>query len=386
MTNNSLTHNLNSFFPKLAEHHSSKDLRESELYKRLLPEIQKVLTSHEVGMFASPAKAKESYRAVTWNLERGICFEGIVETLKKNPILKEADLILAPETDLGMARSANRNIAQEIAKELKLNYFFGPTYINLAKGSGVEAEAKEENTLAIHGNAIFSRYPMKDFHLIPLKNNKDKMRGKEKRLGHQQVLVATVEFPGQEVRVVCAHLDAHSSKRHRRDQMRTVLAYLKKLPELPTLFGGDLNTTTYNSRHAVFAIYGFWVRVAIGPMFMIKKHYPYPDKLFERSLFRSLEKEGFDYKNFNAPGVCTLHYDVQDLKKMKNLRDWVPEWCFKFIEWALRKNQGKCSFKIDWFAGKNLQVIPQSPQVIGGIEYQGKEVSDHDAIVVDFKW
>ena len=102
-------------------------------------------------------------------------------------------------------------------------------------------------------------------------------------------------------------------------------------------------------------------------------------------IIKSLEKAGFDYKNFNELGVCTLHYHVADLKKIKNMRDWIPEWCFKFIEWALRKNQGKCSFKLDWFAAKNLQVVPNSPKVIREIKYQGKEVSDHDPIVVDFK-
>ena len=60
------------------------------------------------------------------------------------------------------------------------------------------------------------------------------MKGKEKRLGNQQVLVATVELPQGDLRVVCVHLDAHSSKRHRRDQMREILRFLNTLPTLPT--------------------------------------------------------------------------------------------------------------------------------------------------------
>lgn len=382
-----LLHHLTPHFSSLAQRSSMRDLEKDPLYRKLLPEIQRVLSTCEAGEFASPtsAKIKTKFRALNWNLERGICLDGILEVLKTHPELKNIDIFLAPETDLGMARSANRNVAREIAKHLGFNYVFAPCYLNLEKGSGMEAEVEEENHLGLHGNAIFSRYPMKDFHLISLKNNKDKMRGKEKRLGNQQVAVVTVCLPGQDLRVVCAHLDAHSSKRHRRDQMRTILDGLRALPELPTLLGGDFNTMTYNSRHAVFAIYGFWVRVAMGVRRMIKYHYPYPDRLFERALFKSLEREGFDYKSFNELGVCTLHYHVEDLRKIKNLKDWIPNWCFQFIEWALRENQGRCSFKLDWLAGKGIQAVPGTAKVVGGVKYQGGEVSDHDPIVAEFK-
>jgi endonuclease/exonuclease/phosphatase family metal-dependent hydrolase len=391
----SLQHNLNPHFPELARVKDSKELQRSEVYRRIRSEIRAVLQGYEVGSFAPPAPSKPFYRAVSWNVERGIEFEGVVHQLKTHPILKEADLLFVPETDMGMARSANRNVAKEIAEALGMNYFFVPTYLNLSKGNGTERHFEGDNTLAIHGNAILSRYPLSDFHRIPLHNNKDKMKGREKRLGRQQALACTVHFPQGPVRAICAHLDAHSSKRHRRDQMGTILDYLSGLPPLPSLFGGDLNTTTYNSSKAFWAIFGFWVRVAMGVRYVIAKHYPYPDRFFERDLFKSFERHGFDYKNWNEPGACTLHYSVEDLKKIKNLKDIIPNWCFKFIDWALAKNEGKCSFKIDWFAAKGLQLAPQtasprspsplSPSVVRGLSYQGRECSDHDAIAADFQ-
>ncbi|MFO1518342.1 MAG: endonuclease/exonuclease/phosphatase family protein [bacterium] len=395
--NGTLTHNLNPFFEDLARYDSSKDLRKSDLYQKLLPEIEKVLKGFETGSFAPEnAPAKPFYRAVCWNIERGIEFDGILHTLSHHPLLKDADFLLLPETDLGMVRSANRNVARELAEKLKMNYFFVPTYINLCKGNGTEIHFEGENTLGIHGNAILSRYPLKDFHRIPLHNNKDKMKGKEKRLGNQQALTCTAVLPEGETRLVCAHLDAHSSKRHRRDQMRMILNYLETLPPLPTLFGGDLNTTTYNSSKAFWAIYGFWVRVAMGVRYVIANHYPYPNRLFEKALFQSFETHGFDYKNWNEPGACTLHYSVEDLKKIKNLKDIIPDWCFKFIDWALSKNNGRCSFKIDWFAARGLQLAaapatsrndtyPLTPRVVGELRHEGRECSDHDAILVDFK-
>lgn len=383
----SIEHSLHEHFPILSEFNSSKELHSSELYLKIHPEVQAVLNSHEVGHFASEAPAKDSYRAVTWNVERGIEFDGILHQLQHHPVLKDADVLLLPETDMGMVRSNNRNVAKELAQALGFNYFFVPTYINLSKGNGTEIHFEGDNTHAIHGNAILSRYPLKDFHNIPLHNAKDKMRGKEKRLGNQQALACTVGFPQGNVRVICAHLDAHSSKRHRRDQMRMILNYVEGLPPLPSLFGGDLNTTTYNSRNAFWAIFGFWVRVSMGVRYVIAKHYPYPNRLFERGLFKSLERHGFNYRDWNEPGVCTLHYHVEDLKKVKNLRDLVPQWCFKFIDWACAKNNGYCSFKIDWFAARDLklQQNPVSPKVVGHLQYQDRPCSDHDAIVADFQ-
>jgi len=398
MNQEPLSHQLNPHFQELAMIDSSKELKKSPLYQKLLPEIKKILNGYEIGFFSNEAPAKPFYRAVCWNIERGIEYEGILHTLKTHPVLKEADIFLIPETDLGMARSKNLNIAQELARALNLNYYFVPTYINLSKGNGAEIEFDGENTLALHGNAILSRYPLRDFHMVPLHNNKDKMRGKEKRLGNQQALVCTVQFPQGDIRVICAHLDAHSSKRHRRDQMRMILRFVKKLSPLPSLFGGDLNTNTYNSSSAFWAIFGFWVRVSMGVRYVIAKHYPYPDKLFERSLFKSLENHGFDYKNWNEAGTCTLHYHVEDLKQIKNLKDIIPNWCFKFIDWACAKNDGRCSFKIDWFAAKDLKLVhendafpetnlkPLSPKVINGLNYKGRPCSDHDAIVVDFRF
>lgn len=384
----SLEHNLSPHFPELAKIQNSKALKKSPLFHRLKPEIQQILKGYETGFFAhkSDQIKKDSYRALCWNIERGIEFEGILHHLENHPDLSKADILLLPETDLGMARSKNRNIAKELAQALRLNYYFVPTYINLCKGNGTEIHFEGDNTLGIHGNAILSRYPLEDFHQISLHNNKDKMKGKEKRLGNQQALACNVILPQGKTRVICAHLDAHSSKRHRRDQMRTILKYVSKLPPLPTLFGGDLNTTTYNSSKAFWAIYGFWVRVAMGVRYVIANHYPYPDRMFEKGLFKSFEEYGFDYKNWNEPGACTLHYSVEDLKKIKNLKDIIPNWCFKFIDWALSKNNGRCSFKIDWFAAKDLQLAPNSsPKVIPCPKYKDKECSDHDAVVVDFK-
>ncbi len=114
-----------------------------------------------------------------------------------------------------MIRSGNRFVAQEIARELKLNYAFAPVYIALQKGSGIESEFEGENKQSIHGLAFFSKFPIKNVHAVDLPNGKDKMIGKEKRLGYLRALIADIEHPAGTFRAVTVHLDVHCSRKHR---------------------------------------------------------------------------------------------------------------------------------------------------------------------------
>ena len=67
------------------------------------------------------------------------------------------------------------------------------------------------------------------------------------------------------------------------------------------------------------------------------------------------------------------------------MADWIPQWCFWWINWALKKNEGRCSMKLDWFAGKEID--PSSahpPRVVGDVHDRKNPLSDHDPIVLDF--
>jgi hypothetical protein len=118
----------------------------------------------------------------------------------------------------------------------------------------------------------------------------------------------------------------------------------------------------------------------MGVRHVVANHYPHPDRWFERHLFRSLERRNYVYRELNAVGDCTLHYDIEDLAANLNMREWVPGWCFWFINWALERTGGQCSMKLDWFAGKGIQVADPAPAVIHGCA-----VSDHDPIVLSFE-
>lgn len=350
-------------------------------YRELKPLADRVLESIETGTFAKAAiPTKPAYRVVAWNLERGIEYEGQLAEFRSHPYLSSADVFLLTETDVGMARSGNRNVARELARELGLDYAFAPCYLNLSKGAGIESEVAGDNELGLHGNAILSRYPILNPRSIALGNGRDKMRGREKRLGQQTAVVAEIDLPGLEVTACSVHLDAQSSQSHRRDQMAAVIEGLP--PSGPTLIGGDWNTTTFNSSRALTAILGYWVRVMLGAGNTIRNHFLRPYTFFERELFRLLDERAFDWRGPNLLDERTTSYDVDDAKTHKNLREWVPAWCFDFIRWALREFDGKCPLKIDWFAARELRT--DAPVVLHEFrEGRKPPLSDHDAIGID---
>jgi hypothetical protein len=386
-----LEHDLNQYFPELLKFNSIEETEKSAVYQKIKPTVERILNAVVQEDFSDAetrrrGDAEKIVSALAWNIERGNIFEGIVEALKNHERLRDKDVYLLTELDYGMARSKNRFVARELARELKLNYAFAPVYIALQKGSGVEEFAAGENTVSIHGLALFSKYKIKNAHAVALPNGKDKMLGKEKRLGYLRALIADIEHPAGDFRAVTLHLDAHSSRAHRRLQMRIVLDHLEKLAALPVLIGGDWNTTTYNSQTATRAILGYWRRVMMGVKNVVQNHFPHPDRYFEKNLFGELERRGYEYKKFNELGVGTLHYDVESIEKNTNLRDWVPAWCFPFIFWAARRVGGRVSGRLDWFAGKKIEIVG-APQTIGDLKDEtDMPLSDHDAIGLDFKF
>lgn len=384
---NVLEHDLRQYFPALARFESTPEMEASELYQKIKPEVERVLNAVVQENFAPQDVEKtDCVRATAWNIERGIQIAGILDALRNHTDLSGRDLYLITELDDGMARSHNLNIPHEIAKNAQLNYAFAPKYIALNKGSGVEAFVEGENTKALHGIGIFSRFPLRNAHSIAIPSGKDKMAGKEKRLGGTRALVAEIEHPLGVFRAAVVHLDAHSSRAHRVFQLKTLIEHLETLPALPTIIGGDWNTTTHNSQSATRAIMGYWRRVLMGAKNVATNHYPFPERFFEKELFAMLEQRGFTYQEFNETGAGTLHYDMNSFEKNTNLGDWVPAWCFPWIRWAMEKVGGKVSLKLDWFAGQNITLAPNSkPKVVGNLQTaDGTPLSDHDAIVVSF--
>jgi endonuclease/exonuclease/phosphatase family metal-dependent hydrolase len=376
-------------FDELRHCRSTRELVANPAYRRLKPMIREVLETPETGQFCrAQPPLRDRYRFVAWNLERGIELDRQLDAFQSHSYLRETDILLLTETDVGMARSGNRDVAQEVARALGFYYAFVPCYLNLAKGSGLEYHAEGENKLGLHGNAIVSRYPLRNVRAVFLKNGFDKMAGREKRLGRQAAVIADVEFPGRTVTAVSSHLDANSSQRHRARQMRDILNGLDRLEardggqkRVPAVIGGDWNTTTYNSSTPAWAIAGFWLRVLMGVDNVINNHYLHPYRRFEKGLFETLERRGFDYKACNRLGERTGGYDAACVKTRQGLSEWVPNWCFAFMRWSLRNHGGRCPIKIDWFATRGVEV--REPVVLHEFRECDAPLSDHDPIGVD---
>ena len=324
---------LRALWPEFARFRSLRELHAAPLWKLVGIQVEQVLDSVRLTEPSVTWPAKPAYRVVAWNIERGKELDGQIEILREHPYLREADVLLLTELDIGMARSGNRDVPAELAEALGMHCAFAPCYMSLVKGSGVERESAGENELGLHGNAILSRYPLRNARSVALANGIDKLAGNEKRLGRQTAVVAEIEFPqGRALR--CVHLDANSTQAHRAAQMRTVLDALPRRAR--AVIGGDWNTTTFNSSTAFHAICGFWLRVFMGPNRVITNHYLHPYRWFERELFANLLERGFEYD---------LATSMANTRSTTTSKTCVPSkaWPNGFRCGASRSSAGRCA-------------------------------------------
>src|SRR5690349_17051346 len=135
------------FLDDLARFQSTKELEDSTLFRKLKPEFERLLSQvwAEDLITQPPSSGRSSIRAVAWNIERGMCLDGVIHCLQTHPSLVSADVLLLSELDWGMARTENRFVAREIGQALGMNYAFAPCYVALTKGAGVEKNAGGEN-------------------------------------------------------------------------------------------------------------------------------------------------------------------------------------------------------------------------------------------------
>jgi hypothetical protein len=95
-----------------AELRSTAELLSDPLYRSVEPRLRDVMSSIETGSFISrPAQPKQRYRVLAWNIERGIRLDGQLEAFREHAYLRDCDVLLLSEVDVGMARSGNRRIA-----------------------------------------------------------------------------------------------------------------------------------------------------------------------------------------------------------------------------------------------------------------------------------
>src|SRR4029453_5782816 len=142
------------------------ELRRTEFFARCSQEIEELLSQARIVRCPEAVPRLKSFlRVAQWNLEKGVRFAQILETLRSDEALKWADIILLNEADAGMSRSGNRDVACELAGSLGMHMVFGGVALELT-GGNPDAEGKNQGSL--QGNAVLSRYPVRDARIIPL--------------------------------------------------------------------------------------------------------------------------------------------------------------------------------------------------------------------------
>jgi endonuclease/exonuclease/phosphatase family metal-dependent hydrolase len=156
---------------------------------------------------------------------------------------QQADLLILQEVDLNARRTRFRNVAEDIARKLGMNYVFAREFEELTQGS--------RTSPAYHGQATLSRWRLKNPRLIRFRCQSGFWRPRwflprtepfQERLGGRIALITEVELPGRVFSVYNLHLESRGSDILRVSQLKEALedaaAYA---PRVPTLLAGDLN-------------------------------------------------------------------------------------------------------------------------------------------------
>ena len=199
--------------------------------------------------YRKPAKLlppPASLTVTAWNIERCKHVEDSAKLLQS----VNADVVLATEMDLGMARSGQHHTTSELASCLGFAYAYGVEFVELGLGDSFETAACTgmTNLHGIHGNAILSRWPLEDIALIPLDTGGEWFVRAPKndgqyRVGGRMALAARIDTTKGPLVLVSVHYESESDARGRAHQSKILLASIEDIyGQGATVIGGDLNT------------------------------------------------------------------------------------------------------------------------------------------------
>lgn len=168
-------------------------------------------------------------RVVTWNIERGVAFERIANTLAD----LDAEIVLLQEVDRGCRRSGYRDVARDLAARLGMNW--------VAAGEFQEIGEGRRGAGCVTGQAILSRAPIDDASVIRFADQasaKWRFNPFQPRRGGRIALRTTIAG------VVCYNLHLESgdgAARLRSRQMDDVRSDLARHGGPRAIVAGDFN-------------------------------------------------------------------------------------------------------------------------------------------------
>src|ERR1700686_5941551 len=181
----------------------------------------------------------KSLRIVDWNIERGQQLQGITDFVAS----ANADILILQEVDVNARRTHRLNIAEEIARKLRMNYVFGREFQELVQGS--------KDSPAYHGQATLSKWPISEPRLIRFSRQSHfwkphwflpKLEPFQERLGGRIALVAQINVAGRKLVTYNLHLESRGTDALRISQLGEVLSDAAGYDaECPVIVAGDLN-------------------------------------------------------------------------------------------------------------------------------------------------
>jgi endonuclease/exonuclease/phosphatase family metal-dependent hydrolase len=168
----------------------------------------------------SEPAAATTFRVISWNIHHGRGLDGQVDLDRIAAVIREqgADLVALQEVDKGVARTAGRDLAAELAKLTSMT----PVFSNNFHFQGGE-----------YGNAILSRFPViqsTNLHYTMV------------RPGEQRgLLQVTVQVDGRELMFLNTHIDYRGDDAERWANVEEIEAVVAQHPGSAIILAGDFN-------------------------------------------------------------------------------------------------------------------------------------------------
>lgn len=384
-----LTHRMNDTLALLSNSRSKSHLERSQIYKGICSDIEKITFGVEYGFYneETPSKSKEFYRAVFWNLKGQVTYQGLARLIKKHPLLNRADIFYFVHSDIGMARSENRNLIRSLALERSYNYITMCSFLHL----NTWPEGPRQNLFGIEGVSIMTKYPMANFRMIPLRNSYDPVKGKSKKIGCEKAMMVDLNLDHHKLTFMGVKLDAFSSPAQRVKQLKFVFDEMKDdEKDNPILFAGDLQSTTYNTQNHASLLLNVLSKVIRGFDLVATEHHAHPYLFFEKKLFDVFLQNRFHFESLNNLESSTIHLKLEEMVREKG---WSTQFTRKMIQGLRRLFFSKhkdFALKPDWFAANERIQVAQAfhaekPKLIENYSLNDSDVITHAPMVLDFE-
>ena len=253
-----------------------------------------------------------SFRIVDWNIDRGLKLSSVVDFLGD----AQADIIILQEVDINAYRTHRVNVAQEIAKKLRLNYVFGREFVELTQGTKANP--------AYHGQATLARWRISNPRVIHFPRQSDfwrprwfkpKLQTFQERLGGRIALAAEIDVVGTSILTYNLHLESRANDELRLSQLDEVLRDVSThSSERRFILAGDLNLNAAKTGPAEkLSAVGFCTavpsaRVATTPARHLLEAGRHIDWAFVRGLMRA--DEGRVHNGVKASDHFPISFDL----------------------------------------------------------------------------